>query len=163
VSTRDDDNLDWSHLIGPGGPAAEQKPGPPVLGARTHPWFDRGPRPGEVTTAAVVAIIVGVLRAGLSVWVMAEYLSLTYDVPGWLVALSILDIALALILVGAGFGVLRGSDGARLAAITVSVINAFAGVVSLILGAGFLVVVGIAVNVGVIALMNRYYVKEWCR
>ena len=156
MSTPDEDKLDWSRLVGP---ADRPVPGE-ATGPKVHPWFHRGPRPGEVTFAALALGVIGLLRLVLVLWLLLAYGS---DLPGLIFFLSIVDLCLAGTLIACAVGVYRGSQTARITAITISVINVAVGTISLLLGGSGLTVVGIVINVVVITLLNRYYVKEWCR
>jgi Co/Zn/Cd efflux system component len=125
----------------------------------------REPRPRQVKVATVLMVLFGIL--GLFVtWLLLSVLNDDADhgetVKGGLYTLCYLQFALSSLQIISGVLVWQGRPWARYLAITLCSINIAGDVFSLAAGARLQAISGVAINVGLIRMLMRYEVVDWC-
>jgi len=123
------------------------------------------PRPRQATIAAILLMVFGLL-AILVALVLLSTINDAVDhgesVNSVLYVLVYGQIVLSGAQIASGALVLTGKPWSRVLAVALCSVNILGGVVSLISGAVLQAIVAIAINGGLIGLLNRDDVRDWC-
>ena len=123
-------------------------------------------RPRQGTVAAVLLVVFGLLGLGIA-WLLLVVLNDQADhgesVNGVLYALVYGQFVVSAAQVGSGLFVWQGKSWARTLAIVICSLNILGGVLSLFSGSFLQAIAGIALNAGLIRILNRPDVRDWCR
>jgi hypothetical protein len=121
-------------------------------------------RPRRATTVAVLLMVFGALGVLLA-FVLTSILNDATDhgetVSGGFYLLAYASLALSAAEIVSGVFVLMGRSWARMLAIVLCSLNILSGVISLFTGS-FTAIVGVLLNIGLIRLLNRDDVRDWC-
>lgn len=122
-------------------------------------------RPRRATTAAVllgVFGLLGILSALLLRSVVGDSVDHGQSVPAVLYVLVYAQFALSATQAICGVFVWQGRSWARVVAIVLCSVNIVGAVVSLFTGAVLQTIAGLALNIGLLRLLNNDDVREWC-
>jgi hypothetical protein len=126
----------------------------------------RGPRPRQATVAAILLGLFGLLGVFVA-WLLVAALKDDTDhgetVNGALYALAYLQFALSGAQIVSGLLVWQGRAWARILAIVLCSVNLLGGVLSLASGGAFQAITALALNIGLIRMLTRPDVADWCR
>jgi hypothetical protein len=125
--------------------------------------YTREHRPAVVRAVCVALIVIGLAGALIDVGLLTLFRStLGADPAPFTVGAVAVALVLAVAEAVSGAVLLTGREAARRAAIVVCGLNIASAVTTIIAGAGAAASVGIAANVGIIALLARY-AQAWRR
>ena len=132
-------------------------------GVQSNPEPTQPTRPRKATVLSILLIAFG----GLGFLFAILLMSLVTDshgasVPAYMYILVFVQFALSGAQAVSGVFVWQGRNWARVLAIALCSLNILGAVVSLFTGAILQAISGIAINVGLIRLLNDYEVQAWC-